>query len=135
MNSTKAVANSGATKDKTNGAEIKTAKETANPELSKFTVSAPEKQSQEQTIKPIQERINRFYELEKLMERRDTLVEHLEKLGGFNVTPTGGAHMKITDDKGNSFGIAHPHVIGEMVHLAKLKLQVELESVESQILI
>ena len=102
------------------------------PELSNMKVSAT---GQTEPVKPIQDRINRFYELERLMERRDALVEHLDKLGGFTVAPTGGAHMKITDDRGNSFGIAHPMVIGEMVHLAKEKLQAELTSVEAQIIL
>lgn len=104
----------------------------SKPELSEMKVSA---NGHTEPVKSIQDRINRFYELERLMERRDTLVEHLEKLGGFTVAPTGGAHMKITDDRGNSFGIAHPMVIGEMVHLAKEKLQAELTSVESQIIL
>lgn len=127
----------GVAKDKTTAKVTPTNGATASPELSKFKVPAPQEQQPgaTATVKPIQERINRFYELEKLMERRDSLVEHLEKLGGFTIAPTGGAHMKITDDKGNSFGIAHPIVIGEMVHLAKEKLQAELNSVEAQIII
>lgn len=133
MSTTNAAVKSGTAKpNTTNGKESKP-QVNPNPELSKFQVSADTDQVQKP--KPIQERINRFYELEKLMERRDTLVEHLEKLGGFNVSPTGSAHLKITDDKGNSFGIAHPIVIGEMVHLAKLKLNTELETVEAQIIL
>lgn len=135
MTNNKAVANSGATTNgKPNGKEIVS---NPNPELSKVTIPAPVPGVQVEAAKPksIQERINRFYELEKLMERRDTLVEHLEKLGGFNVSPTGSAHLKITDDKGSSFGIAHPIVIGEMVHLAKLKLNAELETVEALIIL
>ncbi|MEP7319714.1 MAG: hypothetical protein ABI921_13260 [Panacibacter sp.] len=133
-NKNSAVANSGATKPEINGKDIKANLNCAKPELSNLTVSAP---APGESHKPatIQERINRFYELEKLMERRDLVVEHLEKLGGFTVTPTGGAHMKITDDKGIAFGIAHPHVIGEMVHIAKEKLRAELETIEAQIII
>ncbi len=99
-------------------------KNSVTPELSNFQVSPP-------VTTTIQERINRFFELEKLKERRDEVEESLDQLGKFQLSPTGSANMKLSDGKGNSFGIAHPIVIGEMIALAQSKLKLELARIDA----
>lgn len=101
------------------------AKET--PELSKFHVEGPKT--------PIEERINRFLELNRLLERREKITEALDDLNEFQISPTGGANLKLTDGRGKTFAIAHPVVIGEMVHFAKQKLQEELNQVDAMFII
>jgi hypothetical protein len=83
----------------------------------------------------IQERINRFHELELLKEKRDEVEEALGQLDKFQISPTGSANMKLSDGKGNTFGIAHPIVIGEMVALAKSKLKSELEKIDTSFIL
>ena len=69
MNSQKAVANSGATKpESTNGKEVKAATNGKKPELSQFTVSAPVKESQEQTTKKNQD----FFHCPNITNFKDT---------------------------------------------------------------
>jgi hypothetical protein len=100
------------------------------PELSNFVVSKEEKPNT-----TIQERINRFHELELLKEKRDEVEEALGQLDKFQISPTGSANMKLSDGKGNTFGIAHPIVIGEMVALAKSKLKSELEKIDASFIL
>jgi hypothetical protein len=99
------------------------------PELSNYQVSAPA------TTSTIQERITRFHELELLKEKRDEVEEALGQLDKFQISPTGSANMKLSDGKGNTFGIAHPIVIGEMVALAKSKLKSELEKIDASFIL
>lgn len=99
------------------------------PELSDLHVSVP-------VPKPaltIQQRLDRFYQLERLNERREDLLDALKKVESFQISPTGaGENLRFSDGKGNTFAIAHPIVIGEMVNLAKTKLQAQLAEVEAQ---
>jgi hypothetical protein len=117
----------GATKTNSPAPKIETQEK--KPELSNYQVSAPVPTS------TIQERINRFHELELLKEKRDEVEEALGQLDKFQISPTGSANMKLSDGKGNTFGIAHPIVIGEMVALAKSKLKSELEKIDTSFIL
>lgn len=79
-------------------------------------------------------RLKKLLKIQQLADRRETLLEALENLSDFYVTPDGnGCNLRFSDSKGHTFGIAHPIVIGEMVSLAKSKLTAELEKIENQI--
>lgn len=132
---TNGIATNGTTPKTTTGKDTAT----ATPELSTVSVdkATGELQSQEQAenknnpLPPIEARLKRLEELQELVEKRETVVEALENLNRFYVTPSGGCNLKLTDSKGMSFGIAHPIVIGEMVNMAKAKLQDELTKIEN----
>lgn len=98
------------------------------PELSSYHVAA-------KPAKSIEERLNRFQELEMLKDRREELTEALKQLDKFQISPTGGANLKLSDGKSNTFAIAHPSVIGEMIALAKSKLTTELQSIDEQFIL
>jgi hypothetical protein len=98
------------------------------PELSCYQVNAKPHST-------IEERINRFLQLSKLLERREKVTEALEDLNDFQISPTGGANLKLTDSKGRTFAIAHPVVIGEMVAVANQKLHDELNIIDAAFLI
>lgn len=104
-----------------------------NPELSKLVVHGETAQKQEKKSHSIEEKLLKIEELNELVERRDVIEEALTKVSNFYVSSAGNAQLKFTDSKGGSFGIAHPSVIGEMVHLAKAKLKEELEAIDSKI--
>ncbi|HEX8356887.1 MAG TPA: hypothetical protein VF610_05740 [Segetibacter sp.] len=114
----------------------------SNPELSTLTVdkSSGEIQTQEQSnftssdpgLPPIEARLNKLKQLQELVEKREVIVDHLENLNRFYISPNGqGCNLKLNDSKGNSFGIANPIVIGEIVHMSKAKLQDELTKIEN----
>jgi hypothetical protein len=83
----------------------------------------------------IEQRLEKFHQLEKLKERRDTIQDALDDLADFHIAPTGGANLQLQDSKRNTFAIAHPVVIGEMVTLAKKKLQEELDAIDAQFIL
>lgn len=128
----------------------KTESGNAKPELSNLTVSVPktgttnevDKQTGEVTNKTqeapvskkptIEEILDRMEELEELREKREKVVAHLENLNRFYIDPSGsGCNVKLTDSRGNTIGISHPSVIGEIVHMSKVKMQDELTRIES----
>lgn len=81
----------------------------------------------------IEKRLEKFYQLEKVLERRDKIAEAVNELQDFYFAPTGtGCLLKLQDSKGNTFAISHPAVIGEMVGIAKAKLQKELEAIDQE---
>lgn len=81
----------------------------------------------------IEKRLEKFHQLEKVLERREKIAEAVEELQDFYIAPTGtGCLLKLQDSKGNTFAISHPAVIGEMVGLAKAKLQKELEAIDQE---
>lgn len=81
----------------------------------------------------IEKRLEKFYQLEKVLERRDKIAEAVNELQDFYIAPTGtGCLLKLQDSKGNTFAISHPAVIGEMVGIAKAKLQKELEAIDQE---
>lgn len=98
--------------------------ETIKPELSNFEVLAP-----------IEKRIEKFNNLLKLIERREQVQEALQDLKDFQITQTGSHNVRLTDGKGKTFAIAHPIVIGEMVSVAKSRLQDELSTIEAKFII
>lgn len=113
--------------------------ESQKPELSKSVVdkgtgeikSQDNGEEKAEGRPSIEARLKKLEELQELSDKRDVIVSALENLNKFYINPTGqGANLKLTDSKNNSFGIAHPAVIGEMVHMAKAKLQDELTKIE-----
>jgi hypothetical protein len=92
------------------------------------------KQIPEKKEKPtIQERMAKFDALTKILERRETVADALERLNNFFIAQTGnGCSLKLSDSKGESFSISNSAVIAEMVNLAKTKLEVELETIDNQ---
>lgn len=88
------------------------------------------KPEEKKMLPPMEARLKKFQELEALLERRESIKEHLQNVAAFYISPTGNCHLKFTDSAGKTFGIAHPIVIGEMVHMAKEKLQQELDQIE-----
>lgn len=111
---------------------------TGKQDLSKFKVAAKADEkpaAKEPTKEPakrpaIEERIKKFERLQNLLERRDTIKEALDNVSSFYISPAGTCNLKFQDSNGKGFGIAHPSVIGEMVHLAKVKLEKELQEIE-----
>lgn len=103
---------------------------TAKPELSNLTVSADTIEKKTEQLPNLGAK---FTQLQKLMERREQIGEALEDVTNFTISPTGGANVNFRDAKGNSFAIAHPIVIGEMVSMAKNRLQEELNKIDSEI--
>lgn len=85
------------------------------------------------TLPTIEARLKKIADLQEQVERRETVVEAIANLNSFHIAPTGGANLKFTDSKSKTFGIAHPVVIGEMVNLAKTKLEIELANIEANI--
>lgn len=121
----------------TNGAENKpptgeTAKATAakleKPELSNLSVGAAKSK-----LPPIEERLKKLEQLQELADRREVLLQHIDNLSRFYVSDSGGCNLKLTDSKGNSFGIAHPIIIGEIVAMSTHKLRTELDEIESKL--
>lgn len=92
----------------------------------------PHKPIEEKKLPSMAERIKKFEELETILKRRNSLEEHLQNVKTFYISPTGNSHLKLTDSNGKTFGIAHPIVIGEIVAMTKLKLQKELDEIETQ---
>jgi len=81
----------------------------------------------------IEKRLEKFYQLEKVLERREKIADAVKELQDFYIAPTGtGCMLKLQDSKGNTFAISHPAVIGEMVGMAKAKLQKELEAIDQE---
>lgn len=112
------------------------------PELSTVVVSAPtpkpeqkkENPKPEKKEQPLEARLKKLAELNKLLERREILSEALDDVNGFVHTPTAPAKIKFEDSTGrNGFSVSHPEVISEMVEVAKKRLSSELEKVDAQI--
>ena len=109
------------------------------PELSKLHVigKAPDAVKQEEGVVKklysIQEKLEKLDELNELVEKRDTIIDALKNVSSFYISPAGNAHLKFQDSKGNTFGIAHPSVIGEMVAMASKKLTDELAAIDAKI--
>lgn len=97
----------------------------------------PEKKEQQPEVKKpvptIEARLQKIEDLQKLVDRRETLMDAIENLGGFYIAPAGNCNLKLQDSTGKSFAIAHPLVIGEMVDMAKTRLNAELLKIENQI--
>lgn len=98
-------------------------------------LAAAEQPKPQPKILTMQERLDRFYELQRLEEKREQIIEALERVNGFQLSGTGGENMRLQDSKGQTFSISHPIIIGEMVHQAKSKLQQLLAEVEAQFVI
>lgn len=106
------------------------------PELSKLAVAAkpqPPAETVKKVLPTIAERLKKLEEFNELVERRETLTDAIDKLKAFYISETGTCNVKLQDSKGNTFGISHPIVIGEMVHMATEKLIAELQEVEDKI--
>lgn len=101
-------------------------------ELSNFSLPLNGEPSTAPKPKEFKEKLEIFYTLEKLFERRQILVEALDKVCQFQIGSTGGENLKLTDAKGHTFAISHPIIIGEMVSMAKSKLEEEIKQVERQ---
>jgi len=112
--------------------------ETPKPELSNVVVDKGTGELKKEDAAPqkpvlptIEERLKKLEELQELSDKRETIVDHLESLNKFYISPSGqGCNLKLQDSKGNTFGISHPIIIGEMIHMAKSKLQDELTKIE-----
>lgn len=108
----------------------------AKSELSNLTVKADAITAETaKGIAPIAERIKRFEELEKLLEKREQISEAIDNLNDFYIAPTGGAQIQLRDSKSNTFAIAHPSVIGEIVAMLKNKLGSELNELDSKFIL
>jgi hypothetical protein len=106
-----------------------TTPQAATPQLPEVKKLLPERKE-----KPtIQERMAKFDALTKILERRETVADALERLNNFFIAQTGnGCSLKLSDSKGESFSISNSAVIAEMVNLAKTKLEAELETIDNQ---
>ena len=125
MSQTKTAPTNGATKETPAPSLNGKQPENAKPELSNLQVS------QDKPLTIEQKRAH-FQELGKLMEKREKVLDALDDLKDFQISPTGGANLKLTDSRNQTFAIAHPIVIGEMVAVAKQRLQQELALIETQ---
>lgn len=85
------------------------------------------------SLPTIEARLQKLEDLQKLVERRETLKDAIDNLGGFYIAPSGNCNLRLQDSTGKTFAIAHPSVIGEMVDMAKARLNSELSKIESQI--
>jgi hypothetical protein len=83
----------------------------------------------------IEERLEKFEQLQNLKKRRDQVQEAIDDLGDFQVSPTGGAELRLTDSYKRTFSIAHPLVISDMVGHAKAKLVAELANIDALFLL
>ena len=134
VTTTKNVAEKLATKShQTNGNDLKISIPKSSVNL---PVIVPGKK--EETVKiallPIEQRLKKLAKLQQLAERREILIDAIENLQGFYISPDGnGCNLRLQDSKAKTFAIAHPIIIGEMVSMAKSKLSAELEKIESQI--
>ncbi|NNV57353.1 hypothetical protein [Limnovirga soli] len=96
------------------------------PELSNFGVPAPAK------TPSIEDRMNKFHALGKLLERREKISDAVDSLSDFYISPSGDScNVRLTDSKGKTFAISHPIVIGEIVAMAKAKLLAELATIDN----
>ena len=75
----------------TKAATTKPLTENGKPELSNLAVKTdtPANESEKILIAPISERIKRFEELEKLLEKREQVSEAIDNLNDFYIAPTG----------------------------------------------
>lgn len=125
--------NTNGTTANSNGQKPVTPATTGKPELSNVSVSANATLEKAEEQKQPVSLGQKFSQLQKLMEKREQIGDFLEDVTNFNISPTGGAHVQFRDNKGNTFAIAHPIVIGEMVSMSKNKLQEELNKIDSEI--
>ena len=118
------------TADKKQGLEISKITDKKAEELP--TITAQKKEVLARPMPTIEARLKKLDELNELVEKRDNVLSALDNVKKFYVSPTGqGCNLKLTDSTGNSFGIAHPAVIGEIVAMATDKLQQELNKIET----
>lgn len=80
----------------------------------------------------IEQRIEKFKELEKLVARRDEILEAIEKLNSFTISPTGGGNLRLADSNGQTISISHPMVIADMVGSSKSKMLDLLDEVNAK---
>lgn len=119
-------------KPSANGADSKTAE--AKPALTPPVIVAEKRESVTNILPPIAARLKKLEEITELAERREVITEAIQNLAGFYIAPDGtGCNLRLQDSKGKSFSVAHPSVIGEMVSMAKDKLNAELVRIESLI--
>lgn len=122
-----------------------------NPETSNFTVGAggtvsktdakpvvvktetPKPPVQEKKTLSIADRLKMLEKLNRLNERRVDLVEALDDVTSFILSPASPAKITFIDAKNHSFSVSHQGVIAEMIELAKKRLESEIEKVDSQI--
>lgn len=116
----------------TNGTTTKTVEPSKNEKAVSTTVKVQPLPVKDENPS-IEKRLEKFYQLEKVLERREKIAEAVTELQDFYIAPTGtGCLLKLQDSKGNTFAISHPAVIGEMVGIAKAKLQKELEAIDQE---
>ncbi len=82
---------------------------------------------------PIQARLKKLDELNQLLERRKLLIEAVDDVNGFVLSPNSPAKISFVDAKQTSFSISNQLVIADMLELAKTRLNNELEKVDSQL--
>jgi hypothetical protein len=117
-----------------------------SPELSSLTVAKSETGTAEvkdskDLVKPpvlpkplsIAERLKKLDKLNKLTERRTELVDALDDVNGFILSPASPAKLSFLDAKNHSFSISHQGVIAEIIELIKKKFELEIEKVDAQI--
>jgi hypothetical protein len=85
------------------------------------------------TVLPIQLRLKKIDELNKLIERRSLLADALDDVQSFVHTPTAPASIKFIDSTNKGFSVSNPMVIADMLKLAAERLESELEKVEALI--
>lgn len=121
--------NSTETAEKKQGVEVTKTTEKKAEDLP--TITPQKKDVIARPMPTIEARLKKLDELNELVEKRDNVLSALDNVKKFYVSPTGqGCNLKLTDSTGNSFGIAHPAVIGEIVVMATAKLQQELDKIE-----
>jgi hypothetical protein len=139
------------TKNSTTNGVVKsltpTGSNSTKPELSNLVVNAPsqekpasEKPKDEKTkeeskkeMAPIQNRLKKLDELNQLLERRKLLVEALDDVNAFVISPNSTCSIRFVDAKNNAFSVSNQLVIADMVELAKARLTSELEKVDAKI--
>lgn len=105
-----------------NGKETETPVKVATPKA-----TAPKEEGKRLSI---EQRLAKFMELNKTLDKRTLVVDAIQKLEDFYIAPTGGAVLKFTDSDNNTFSITNASVIQEMVKLALDKLGAELAKLD-----
>lgn len=106
-----------------------TTPQAVTPQLPEVKKNIPEKK----VLPPIQTRLSKLRDLNKILERREEVAEALENLTDFYIAPTGNAcNLKLQDSKNKTFVISNAAIVAEMVELAKGKLQSELNEIDNQ---
>lgn len=121
------------TQKPSNGTKPQTLPTSNGKEVSNTALVVVPKETPKTEQPPIEKRLEKFYQLEKVLERREKIAEAVEELSNFYIAPTGtGCNLKLQDSKGNTFAISHPAVIGEIVNMAKSKLETELNAINEE---